>query len=173
MNSKKIAQLTQRCKYLRPIFIGVYARDTLPTKRLSKRKSWALIVNLDTHLEAGSHWVAIYMPRKSNYIEYWDSTGRPPRHTTIWNFLNQRDRCYFNNIRLQSSYTTTCGQYCLFFLCSRVHGLTRKEILHFFKSDNLIFNDRFVNRVVQDIFKSRIQLINHEFLRSQIMRYLM
>ena len=173
MNSQKIVQLTQRCKYLRPVFIGVYARDTLPTKRLTKRKSWALIVNLDTHLEAGSHWIAIYMPRKSNYVEYWDSTGRPPRHITILNFLKQRDYYYFNNIRLQSSYTTTCGQYCLFFLCSRAHGLTRKEILNFFKSDNLLFNDRFVNRVVQDIFKSRIQLINHEFIRNQIMRYLM
>ena len=91
MNSKRIAQLTQKCKYLRPVFIGVFARDTLPRKKLSKYKSWALIVNLDKRSEPGSHWIAIYIPRMTNYIEYWDSTGRPPQHEYILKFLNQRE----------------------------------------------------------------------------------
>ena len=173
MNSKKIIRLTQKCDYLRPIFIGVFARDNLPKRKLSKNKSHALIVNLDTKSQPGSHWIGIYAPRKCRYIEYWDSTGRPPRHESILNFLNyQREFFYFNNIPLQSIYTTTCGQYCLFFLCSRAHGLTRKEILNFFEIDNPLFNDRFVNRVVQDIFKSQLKLINHTFIQSQLKRNL-
>ena len=37
MNSKKIFELTQKCEYLRPIFIGVFARDDLPKRKLSRK----------------------------------------------------------------------------------------------------------------------------------------
>ena len=171
MNSKKIFELTQKCEYLRPIFIGVFARDDLPKRKLSRNKSHALIVNLDTKSQPGSHWIGIYAPRKCTYIEYWDSTGRPPRHESILNFLNyQRDFFYFNNMSLQSIYTTTCGQYCLFFLCCRILGLTQREILNFFETDNPEFNDKFVNGVVQNIFKSKLKLVNRHFLQSQLNR---
>ena len=173
MNSEKIRRLVKKCKVLKPTFIGVYARDNLPTRRLSELKSWALIINLDTINQPGSHWVAIYIPQKKSYMEYFDSTGRPPYHQTIIHFLKQRKYYLYNDKVLQSVYTTTCGQYCLFYLCSRAHGIDYIDILNLFKINDTLYNDRLVNRVVGDIFKTKVKLINHDFLKSMLQRLIL
>ena len=170
MNSSKLYDLINRCDVLRPIFIGVFARNNIPTKELSKRKSWAMIINLDKFSQPGTHWVAVFAPKNKKYLEYFDSTGRMASHYSIKKLLRQREYYIYNNIPLQSKYTTTCGQYCLFFLCGRAHGLQPHEIISFFKHDNRIFNDRFVNRAVQSIFNTKLKLVNIDFIKSLIER---
>lgn len=52
-------------------FKGVYPYDVLPT--LKPKQS--AIINTDTHLEPGTHWVAIYRSTKDQYYLF-DSYGR-------------------------------------------------------------------------------------------------
>jgi hypothetical protein len=39
----------------------------------------ALVINLDTHNQSGSHWVALYIDLNKNQIYFFDSVGKPPR----------------------------------------------------------------------------------------------
>ncbi len=51
-------------------FIGVFASDQIP---VMKTNQYA-IVNLDTHLEPGSHWVGVVKENDKTYV--YDSFGR-------------------------------------------------------------------------------------------------
>jgi hypothetical protein len=104
----------------------VKARD-----REGKRR-FAAILNLDTHDESGSHWVAIFFstdPRSPMYgIYYFDSTGSRPtpealafmaRVRTQVQKLNPREKKEFlvsyNDIRKQYG-NTECGVFTMYFV---------------------------------------------------------
>ena len=166
MNSEEIIEIINKCDLLKKVFRGIFARDTLPVRLYSNKHSSAYIINLDKHSGYGTHWVAIYIPRRKDYIEYFDSTGEVPYYDSILQFVSKRKHFIYNNLRLQSYMATTCGQYCLFFLCSRVHGLKPDEILSLFKSDDFIFNDYFVNRAINGIFNTDLEVYNIDFLQN-------
>ena len=170
MNTLQINTLVNKCTLLKWVFRGIYPRDKLP-KRLTKRsKSSTYIVNLDKQGQEGSHWIAIYVPQNKDYIKYFDSRGLPPSAIDIKQFLCRRKYFQFNNQRLQSSYITTCGQYCLFYLCSRVHGIKPYDIISIFNPNDFIFNDYFVNRVIEGIFNSKLKVYDIEFITSLFKR---
>ena len=166
MNSKKILEIVNKCAPLKKIFRGVYARDTLPRRLRSNKHSSAYIINLDKRAGYGTHWIAVYIPRRKDYIEYFDSTGEIPYYDTLLRFVSKRKHYIYNNLRLQSYMSTTCGQYCLFYLCSRVHGLKPVEILSLFKADDFIFNDHFVNNAINGIFNTDLEVYDIDFLEN-------
>jgi hypothetical protein len=47
-----------------------------------------MVINLDTHNKAGSHWVSLYTDLKKNQIYFFDSVGRAP-HSRIRQFINR------------------------------------------------------------------------------------
>lgn len=47
-----------------------------------------IVINLDTHNKAGSHWVSLYTDLKKNQIYFFDSVGRAP-HSRIRKFINR------------------------------------------------------------------------------------
>ena len=50
-------------------FNGVYSRDNLP----NKIKDGAYVINLDEHVDVGTHWIALFCNK--NKIVYFDSFG--------------------------------------------------------------------------------------------------
>lgn len=71
------------------------------------------IINLDTHNNNGTHWVAF--AKINDYCEYFDSFGnlRPPKE--LVKYLNATNLQY-NYTRFQNFNTVNCGHLCLEFL---------------------------------------------------------
>ena len=98
-----------------PHFRGVFMRDTLPKR---PHKVECGIVNLNTSLESGSHWVCYYKNAKTRI--YFDSFGQITP-LEIQNYLKTRSERGIGVIQrntdiVQSTNTSICGHLCLFVL---------------------------------------------------------
>ena len=125
-------------------------------------------MNLDKNTQQGSHWIAIFVPAKKNFIEYFDSFGRKPQYSKIKLFLNKRKYLKYNNIKLQSVTNTTCGQYCLFYLACRVFYISFKKIISFFNKCNFEYNDYLVNEIINKLFHTKHKISDPQFILAQI-----
>jgi hypothetical protein len=112
-------------------FLGVFPSDKIPPLTLGRRKMKCLIVNVDVAEDEGSHWVAIcfHQALGRRTIEYFDSYGLPPlfpipKKGEDWLLT-------YNGIRLQKPQTKVCGQHCIYFLDSRIKGLSFRTIITF------------------------------------------
>ena len=77
-------------KYKDFVFLGALPNDfeELPILGLSKidfddfvsegKTKIGMVINLDTHKESGSHWVALYTDLAKNQLYYFDSLGKKP-----------------------------------------------------------------------------------------------
>lgn len=65
-----IEKIMKTVKYFR----GVFSSDLLPNKMKNKESG---IINLQTSLEPGSHWICYYNNTDNKYVEYFDSYGLP------------------------------------------------------------------------------------------------
>lgn len=121
-------------------FLGVYARDTIPTN-LSDHGG--IIVNTDPIAKSGSHWVAW------DYRYFFDSYGFSP------SFYNFPSRTEYNTSFLQSPFSATCGYWAAYFILMRDRGNTLQEITQNFSNTDLEYNDRkvveIVNRLAPDL----------------------
>lgn len=91
-------------------------RDTLPAH---PRLYETAVVNLDSSLGAGTHWVCY---RKLNRtVQYFDSFGNLKPPTELMRYF---DNCevYYNYRRVQNFDSVVCGHLCLKFLCSDVQS---------------------------------------------------
>ena len=110
---------------IKKIFKGVYPIDLIPK---SLEHPSLIVVNLDSSEKKGSHWIVLHHT-SNHFIEHFDSIGRKPKDD-INDFLFQKKLTYiYNNKRLQSFYSKTCGLFCLFYsyYSSRNEGMV--EIL--------------------------------------------
>lgn len=142
MNSLEIAKLCQsKC------FLGVFPSDLLPKPSYPS----CFIANTQPSGTKGEHWIAIFI-NKEGYGDYFCSFGKQPisefvhfmnSHTVSWNY-NQR--------RIQSYFSSTCGHYCIFFLFCRSKGLSLSKIMSFF-SKNTAENDNMIRMFIDGTFK--------------------
>jgi len=62
--------------------IGVGMRDEILDKKVRehivKGRDNAMIINLDTSEQGGSHWVAVFRKKGEKEAQYFDSFGMPP-----------------------------------------------------------------------------------------------
>lgn len=88
-------------------------RDTLP-KKIHRQESG--ILNMDTNIGEGTHWVAYTNENKK--ITYFDSYGNlPPPIELIKYFYSNGDvTIHYNYEKIQSDNSYMCGQYALNFL---------------------------------------------------------
>lgn len=97
---------------------GVYACDELPKEKLIKPA--LIIANLSDSSSSGSHWVGFYFRANSNKGEFFDSFGKPPTLKVFKNFIAQNCTSYiYNNHKLQSNWSSCCGNYAILFLYFR------------------------------------------------------
>jgi len=112
LNTSDINRTLKRVKGFR----GVFPKSDLPVYLLPKPCS--IVVNLDERWKTGSHWVAIYFPKRGPSF-YFDSFGRPPPEEILAIIeRNSKEGWTFNTIKIQGDLSTLCGYYCISFIQS-------------------------------------------------------
>ena len=126
-----------------PSFGGVYSRDNLPSVL---NKPISLIVNTDSSVEAGEHWVAMHFP-KSGTCEYFDPFGFPPLHNAFFSYINQNSTKHliYSCKTVQHPSSQLCGTYCIEFVLARSRNQSYAKFLSGFET-NTIINDRMLAR---------------------------
>jgi hypothetical protein len=143
MNNVQISHLLTSHNLTKHLFKGVFAADTLP-KTCSNKPS-AYIVNFDKQKDPGTHWVAIYMPRKG-ISEYFDSYGFKPHLKSILLMIGKIYK--YNTLFLQHPFSTVCGQYAIYFILQRAYGYDFEQLMKVF-SHNSLENDAYVNSYIE------------------------
>ena len=145
------------------VFRGVFARDTLPRK-LPKIRPCAYICNIDEIRQPGRHWVCLYFPKKKPN-EYYDSFGFPP-HKDFLKLLGKAFKC--NNHFHQYPLSTSCGQFCMFYILQRISSSSMEEVLKLFDKKELMVNEMLVKKTMKDEFNFVSPVFDSSYIRSQI-----
>lgn len=163
MDSDLLDKVLKKDRDTREHFRGVYARDALP----ANPKNGFYIINFDKTGEPGSHWVSVEIGKKFN--SYFDSYGKPPPFHHLLKFLSGK-KFRRNTQQVQHEYSTTCGQWCLYFIWRRCNGWNMKNITTPFKTKNHLLNDHVMNNIIRKRFKLDKKVIDRPFLKKQICR---
>ncbi len=139
----------------------------MPKKKNFSNKKTFLVVNIDPSYKRGSHWVALMIDKNGKNI-YFDSYGLPPQKYIFKKYLGKNYT--YSKKQVQHPLSTTCGQWCIFFIWEKNKGKKLKDILKFFESKHLLANDHIVNLLIQKNFKTKEKVIDKPFLRKQIAR---
>ena len=130
-----------------PDFDGVYPINHLP---ITYKKSYKLIVNLDSDNLPGTHWIAVFVrPNKKGFV--LDSLGYPPP-LKLQHWLNIRGiewEC--NKRQVQASESTMCGYYCIYFLWFMSSSTFENE--HFVNIINILFPPKSIYTYYDSIVK--------------------
>lgn len=150
MNSIELEHIINKDKQIKQIFLGVFPSDKLPEKL--PFKPCCLILNTDPSYAVGMHWVAIYFDSDQS-AHYFDSYGILPFVDSIVLFLNKNClKVQYSYRRLQSSTSSACGIYCVFFLFYKCRKLSFKDACKIF-TPKLEDNDFIICSFIQNTFK--------------------
>lgn len=113
-----------------------------------------IVFNTDPHYKSGSHWIAMFVDLKKQFVYFFDSNGDPcPKQIDVLRKRMQKQADgvglklkYHSNVGTRHQQTTTeCGMYCLYFISSL---LTGKHAVDTFTSkkfrDNIMIRHRSV-----------------------------
>ena len=127
MNSRQLHWIFSGDKFTKLSFKGVYTIDEMNLIKTIPYPS-SFVINLDPSYKPGSHWVAVYFDR--NCVgEYFDSFARHPPHEVDRFLCSHAKRMAIQSIQVQEFYTTTCGQFVVFYIYQKSRGLTSEVIL--------------------------------------------
>ena len=128
-------------------FRGVYSRDDLPSKILKNKVG---IVNLDSKIGPGTHWVAYRNAEKG--AEYFDSFGMIMLNDVMKYLITSGKQIFYSGDEIQEIDSVLCGYWCLYYLIERQKGIPMLSVIHNAKFD---VNDQTVNqRFIIDYFKN-------------------
>ena len=154
MNNFQLLQCVAQDELLVKYCIGVYASDTIP-KTIHQRPI-CYIFNTDPIGRPGTHWQARFF-ECDGIPEHFDSYGRQPQKGTY----------NYNSVRIQGPLSTTCGQYCLYYISHRARGRSMNEIVNDFSQD-YVLNDLSVNDYVNKYFNLNEKPYDLDHIISQI-----
>ena len=121
-----------------PSFQGTFPCDLLP----ETKPNMSFIVNTETSMESGEHWVAVFITDDNFY--FFDSFGRSIEQfeDPFKGYMHEASR-YFNVLtssqNLQHIFSDVCGLWCIYYLWSKFSGY--KFMFRHFSNDNE-FNDK-------------------------------
>ncbi len=162
MNSVELTHVLQSDVLLTQMFQGVFPCDSIPQEPVPNS---CFVANVDPSSEGGSHWVCFY--NDSNKCYFFDSYGRTPLHHQYFRNYLEKTKYKYNTKRLQSEFSSCCGQYCIFYLMMRARGKRHREVVDYF-SDNYEENDDAVTDWVNEHFDLSLDSIYLEFAIWQI-----
>ena len=123
-----------------PRFNGVYSRDNFP----DKIKDGAYVINLDEYSDIGTHWIALYVNKKT--VTYFDSFGVERIPKEIKKFINNNKSIIANIFRTQAYDSVMCGYFCIGFIDFMLKGNNLTDFTNLFspndfkKNDDIILN---------------------------------
>lgn len=130
MNTEQIDSILRKDEYCGQLFKGVFARDQFVSARITFPGIY--VCNTDKMTQPGMHWVAVYFDNKGK-CDYFDSYGLPPLFNDLNHKIMSLDKYYvYNNNRIQSFDTNTCGIYCVLYALMRSRGETLSETISTF-----------------------------------------
>ena len=158
MNTNQLQCAIESDSKMKDSIYGVFASDEISNIQL--RPMSGLIANTDVKSLPGQHWIAFYLNTKET-LEIFDSYGSSIDQLTLYfqQFLNRYSTIKANGKRLQSKESKVCGQYCLFYLMSRVRGHSMEDVIQTF-GNNYSFNDQFVYNDIDERFHCCMTFVN-------------
>lgn len=148
MDAFLICQSIKNDSVTKQYFYGAFPCDLAPTLTTYPA---SMILNTDPHNKPGEHWVALYFDQNKQ-CDYFDSFGMKPQEN-IQNYIDiYSTKFNYNNTLLQSFTTTTCGQFCMYFLFSRSRDVPMKQIV---EQLNNRLADEIVACFARDVFLVR------------------
>ena len=164
MNSQQLRWILSNDKVTSRNFKGVYALDEIKHIKQIIFPS-AYVFNLDPSYKPGVHWVAVYIDREG-LPEYLDSFGRPPPREIIDFLCTYAESWNYNHVPVQELYSTTFGQFVVFYIYQRCSGLTLKSILRkYFNPHAKIMNDVLVRDFVKMHYQFSANVMDSNFIR--------
>ena len=151
--------------------MGVYSADTLP--HMIQYYPSCYVVNTDESTDAGEHWVCIYFNSNQD-AEFFCSFANSPYFydKCILSFVERNCRSWVCNVkRLQSSLSTVCGQYCIFFAVCKSIDESLKHICSVF-CNHYELNDMIVNEYVCINFDMKLSIVDVDFLKMRLSVYI-
>ena len=131
-------------------FRGIKSKDNLP-KQIKKNECG--IINLDTHIGPGTHWIAYRNGDK--YAEYFDSFGlKMPFEISDYPSTSGKQIIYSGD-EIQERDSVLCGYWCLYYLLERQMG-TPTCILRVIHNAKFNMNEQSVNyRFIIEYFETK------------------
>ena len=129
-------------------FKGVFSRDSLPNQI---KKNECGIVNLDSKIGPGTHWVA-YLNSKEK-VEYFDSFGLEMPFEVAQYLDTSGKQIYYSGDEIQERDSVLCGYWCLYYLLERQNGVSMLNVIHNteFDMNNQAINHRFIINYFKNI----------------------
>ena len=153
MNSLQINNILK--KKLGYVFKGVYAIDQIAGLKPSAPAAY--VINTKPITSFGEHWLAVYVTSNRKAV-YFNSFGRPPRHSQIVSFLKKHSTKWtFSRKIIQNPFTVTCGEHCIVFL-SRFHRFKQIRLAVKPYGPNLIKNDLWALKFVTKTYRVKLPL---------------
>ena len=130
-------------------FRGIYSRDNLPKKI---RQQECGIINLDTQLGPGTHWVCYRNIDQD--CEYFDSFGLPMAEEILEYLETSGKQIFYSTDEIQERNSVLCGYWCLYYLMERQKGISMLATIHNpgFDPVNHIINHRFIIQYFKKIY---------------------
>ncbi len=141
MDSRTIYAMLKGTSVTATHFGSILAADQLHHIKSDK----FYIINTANSHEKGKHWVAVYM---GDIPEFFDSLGKRPGYYNFEHLMIRHGPAYlFNSHQIQADGTSTCGQFCIYYIYKRCLGYSLSEIANDF-SEDLSFNEAFIQDAI-------------------------
>jgi len=154
MNSVTLENLLRCICQEKAISHQVLAKDEL--NEITKSRYPTAIIFNSGNRSKGIHWLAAYYTRigETQFLEIFDPLGKPLQDHGV----TFPDKPTFENlVKVQSSTSSLCAEYCLAYVYYRTKGYSVSSILSMFSKDQDV-NDKMVALFGQKLKKSCINL---------------
>lgn len=127
--------------------------DTLATVSVADwgdRKCAACVINSDSYMGQGIHWMALFVDRRSEpfTVEFFNSSGQPPKpEWTSWlaktqlQLGSQKTQVVISKLHHQKS-KSECGVYSLYYIWCRLQGVPAEKFNTVYIEDEEMFKFR-------------------------------
>ena len=159
MDAKQLKKICSLDIDIEKYFLGVFPVDKLP-KHVPYPS--CLIANTQPSSDPGEHWVAIYIDPVGKATHFC-SYGKEPG-PVICKWLNEHTNQWVATTRrIQGGISTTCGQYCLFYLHFRCRSMPVHVIISLFSSD-FRENDCIVTAFINSLYDQNTRVFDARFM---------
>jgi hypothetical protein len=146
MNGLMIEKCMRNDLHTKNIFLGVYAFDELPSRRLILKPS-CFIFNTEPRSEDGEHWLACFID-ENGFCNFFDSYGLDPKFYGLETYFESTfNAIHINRQRIQGA-SKFCGLYCILYLLFRSRHLSKLFYNKF--SSNFDENDLLISKLLKE-----------------------